>query len=111
LLKGNCTDDVFFGECQGAHLTWTKDTPCADVECDARPGACCDHDTFGGCAITTHNECNCEKCKWTKLATCADVECPHNPIPTVSQWGLVVLTLLLLTGAKVYFGRRRADAT
>ncbi len=27
-------------------------------------------------------------------------------IPTVSQWGLVVLTLLLLTGAKVRFGRR-----
>jgi hypothetical protein len=25
-------------------------------------------------------------------------------IPTVSQWGLVVLTLLLLTGAKIRFG-------
>ena len=31
-----------------------------------------------------------------------------DPIPTVSEWGLVVLTLLLLTGAKIYFGRRRA---
>ena len=28
------------------------------------------------------------------------------PIPTVSAWGLVTLTLLLLTVAKVYFGRR-----
>jgi len=28
-------------------------------------------------------------------------------IPTVSQWGLVVLTLLLLIGAKIYFARRR----
>lgn len=28
-------------------------------------------------------------------------------IPTVSQWGLVVMTLLLLVGAKVYFGRRK----
>jgi len=27
-------------------------------------------------------------------------------IPTVSDWGLVVLTLLLLIGAKIYFGRR-----
>lgn len=27
-------------------------------------------------------------------------------IPTVSEWGLVVMTLLLLTGAKIYFGRR-----
>ena len=28
-------------------------------------------------------------------------------IPTVSTWGLVVLALLLLTVAKIYFGRRR----
>jgi hypothetical protein len=28
-------------------------------------------------------------------------------IPAVSTWGLVVLALLLLTGAKVYFGRRQ----
>ena len=26
-------------------------------------------------------------------------------IPTVSEWGLVVLTLLLLAGAKIYFAR------
>jgi hypothetical protein len=30
---------------------------------------------------------------------------PDQPIPTVSEWGLVVLTLLLLVCAKVYFGR------
>jgi hypothetical protein len=28
----------------------------------------------------------------------------------MSQWGLVVLTLLLLTGAKVFFGRRQVTA-
>ena len=27
-------------------------------------------------------------------------------IPTVSEWGLVIMALLLLSGAKVYFGRR-----
>ncbi|MFH1110806.1 MAG: sialidase family protein [Planctomycetota bacterium] len=110
LLKGDCSDDVFFWECHGAQRTWTKNTPCADVECDAPPGACCDRDTFGDCTITAYSECDCEKCEWTKLAACADVECLHNPIPAVSQWGLVILTLLLLTGAKVYFGRRQADA-
>jgi hypothetical protein len=31
-------------------------------------------------------------------------------IPTVSEWGLVILTLLLLTAWKVYFGRRQAIA-
>ncbi|MHC4696640.1 MAG: IPTL-CTERM sorting domain-containing protein [Planctomycetota bacterium] len=28
-------------------------------------------------------------------------------IPTLSEWGLVVMTLLLLTAGKLYFGRRR----
>ena len=29
-------------------------------------------------------------------------------IPAVSEWGLVVMTLLLLTGIKIKFGRRRS---
>jgi hypothetical protein len=33
-----------------------------------------------------------------------------DAIPTVNQWGLIVLGLLLLAGAKVYFGRRTAVA-
>ena len=32
----------------------------------------------------------------------------QGAIPTVSEWGLVILALLLLVGAKVYFGRRAA---
>lgn len=32
---------------------------------------------------------------------------PPSAVPTVSAWGLVVLTLLLLTGTKVYFARRQ----
>lgn len=31
---------------------------------------------------------------------------PPKAIPTVSAWGLVVVTLLLLTAGKIYFGRR-----
>jgi hypothetical protein len=37
-------------------------------------------------------------------------DCFDTIIPTVSEWGLVVLTLLLLTGAKIYFSRRQAIA-
>ncbi len=33
--------------------------------------------------------------------------CSEDAIPTVSAWGLVVMALLLLAGAKVYFARRR----
>ena len=31
---------------------------------------------------------------------------PKKEIPTLSQWGLVVMTLLLLVGGKIYFNRR-----
>lgn len=39
-----------------------------------------------------------------------DDACEEYPgaIPTVSAWGLLVLTLLLLVAAKVYFNRRAA---
>ncbi len=35
-------------------------------------------------------------------------EIQETVIPTVSEWGIAVLCLLLLVGAKVYFGRVRA---
>ena len=34
-----------------------------------------------------------------------------NPIPTVSQWGVIILGLLLLTTGTVFLLRRRAPAT
>lgn len=37
----------------------------------------------------------------------ADCTCPKPPIPTVSEWGVVVLSLLMLTGIAIKFGRRR----
>jgi hypothetical protein len=37
-------------------------------------------------------------------------ECPQPAVPTVSQWGLVILALLLLTAGKLYFGRRSEAA-
>ncbi len=36
---------------------------------------------------------------------------PPEGIPAVSQWGLLILVLLLMTGGKVYFGGRRAAQT
>ncbi len=76
-----------------------------------RKGACCDNDPFGPCVDdVTEAECDCEKCKWFEKQRCDEVVCMHGAIPTVSEWGLVVLTLLLLTGAKVYFGRRQSEA-
>lgn len=122
LITGDCVDGAIRADCPDGvpgtldQHSWTKGATCADVEaaggCNAEIGACCDGDTFGACVDTSYANCQCEKCVWSKLATCAtlDPPCTHEAIPTVSEWGLVVLTLLLLTGAKVYFGRRQAIA-
>ena len=52
-------------------------------------------------------DCNCEKCEWTKDASCGEVLCDPKflAIPTVSHWGLLILSLLLLSWAKICFGR------
>jgi len=104
-LEGTCADDMYFGECQGAQRVWTQGAVCIEVSCEAGLGACCDQEPFGTCTETTSAQCDCEKCVWHKLLTCSQIECPHGSIPTVSQWGLAVLALLLLIGAKVHFGR------
>lgn len=41
---------------------------------------------------------------------CDDVDCDNLIIPTVSEWGLVILTLLLLVAARLAFGDRRRTA-
>lgn len=114
-VKGTCQDNVLSADCQGNQQEWTKATTCAAIEatggCDAHLGACCDEDTFGGCEQTTQNACEAlKKGVFYKQQNCSAITCVHKAIPTVSEWGIAVLTLLLLIGAKVYFGRRQASA-
>jgi hypothetical protein len=113
---GTCMNNVLQGACTCPQCTWTKGASCNEVPCIPAQGACCDHgtedSTVSMCTHTILADCNCEKCEWTKGATCEQVICDPNfvPIPTVSEWGLVILALLLLTGGKLYFGRREAPA-
>ena len=74
-------------------------------------GACCDHDPFGVCTDgVTRAACDCPTCAWVKLGSRSELDCLHTPIPTVGEWGLVVLALLLLAGAKLAFRRPGAPA-
>ena len=105
---GVCADDIPITQCTGPRQTWTVNTPCADLDpaCVVPVGACCDHDPFGGCTEgVTRSACSCPRCEWTEDATCDVVACSRESIPTVSGWALAVLSLLLLTGAKLRFGR------
>jgi len=114
---GVCTDAVVQGECVGDQRIWNEDMLCDDLDplCTEHTGACCDSDAFGGCTDDTiSSQCVCPTCEWSKGSDCTELECNVTPIPTVGEWGLVVLTLLLLTVAKVAFRagtRSRAHAS
>jgi len=72
-------------------------------------GACCDGDPFAPCTEDTiPSQCECASCTWRPFRTCAEIECAPISIPTTSGWGVAILTLLLIIGAKIAFGRRAA---
>lgn len=105
-LNGVCTDDVPGSACVGTQMAWSKGAACADTTCDAAVGACCDHDPFGVCVdAVTLAACSCSNCEWVQDGSCESLDCAHASIPTVSEWGLVVLAILLLIGAKIGFRR------
>ncbi|MFH1110901.1 MAG: hypothetical protein V1790_17135 [Planctomycetota bacterium] len=109
LVAGVCADDVLESACMASQESWTKGATCADIVCEAVTGACCNHDPFGGCTDgVTSAGCDCAECEWTKLGQCADIECARSAIPTVGGWGLAILLLILLVGAKIRFGRALA---
>jgi hypothetical protein len=99
------TCDVATGCVEGTPLSCNNGQFCDGVEtCDAvagcRPGTAPNCDDGVDCTADSCDEEN-------DVCVNDDADCS---IPTVSEWGLVVLTLMLLIGAKVYFGRRQAIA-
>lgn len=109
-----CRDQVPNSECiidDIEFVSWTKGVSCDDLNppCEPVVGACCDSDPFGGCAASTVSQCTCASCTFYPGLTCEGITCTQNSIPAVSDWGLVVLTLLMLTAAKVRFDRRHIE--
>jgi hypothetical protein len=66
--------------------TWVVDITCGDGLCD------------GG-----EDSSSCPQ-------DCGSPPPPPGGIPTVSEWGIAIMGLLLLVGGKIYFARRRATA-
>jgi hypothetical protein len=103
-LLGTCQARLAQIACQGSHFVWSAGLSCENVDCGPVLGACCDHDPFEPCRVTIRSACQCAHCTWHKLQSCTDLDCPAGAIPTASSWGLTVLSLSLMTGAKVIFG-------
>jgi hypothetical protein len=103
---GTCEDPVLQADCTASHSVWTSNVSCDEVECTAETGACCTRDPFESCSdAVTLAACQCAACTWHKLEACDEIECVPASIPAASAWGLAALTLLLMIGAKVAFGR------
>ena len=108
--SGDCTDDVTKADCSGPGDTFFPEQTCAQVEpCPVVLGACCEE---GHCTDDVPQSA-CDSEKWWKDTPCSDPEVMEvcaAQIPTVSEWGLIVITLLGLTAGTVIFGRRRRPA-
>lgn len=120
-ISGVCLQRVPPNQCVGQQVELAPGVQCQDLDpaCAPSRGACCDAGAglpgSATCEQSTFAECGCETCTWFKDESCASVIeqslCRVEAVPAVSEWGLVVLTLLLLTAAKVYFGVGRDPRT
>jgi len=117
-FTGTCANGFLRSDClaQGANRLWSQDQLCVDVACDPIPGACCNHinpDPLLRTGVCTNGvimaDCQGQNLTWTKGVTCSQVACvaDFQAIPTVSEWGLVVLALMLVILVKLVFGSRR----
>ncbi|NOS99809.1 MAG: hypothetical protein HOP29_04190 [Phycisphaerales bacterium] len=103
-----CSNE-FPGDCQGADQVYTEGVLCNDLsDLCSDAGACCDTLT-GDCSASFASLCSGIFEEFTAGALCADVTCVGgDDVPTVSQWGMIALTVILLSGLTIKFGRRRA---
>ena len=104
---GICEDNVLPGDCMADQDDWYKATPCSAVTCLQHTGACCDRATGICTKDVLPQNCQGGKRDWHKGMPCSAVDCYPEKVPTLSTWGAIIMTLLLLAGV-IYSGRRAA---
>lgn len=97
------TGQTFGGECidgQYCNEPCPAENSCIDKS-DCAPGQTCEPDCLP-------SQCWCDQAtgEWACTDDCAGL-CVGEPIPTVSEWGVIVITLLFLTAGSLLFMRRR----
>ena len=104
LPDGECTDVLSAFDCSEVGGDYQEDgSACATTECPVQ-GVCCIGN--GVCVIGTEDDCLAFGGAYSgDGTTCLDAPC-GAAIPTVSEWGMIVMAVLVLTAATVLFGRR-----
>ncbi|MBI1827805.1 MAG: FG-GAP repeat protein [Planctomycetes bacterium] len=106
-----CLDDIIQSECAGENQAWHALQHCADDPCYVAPttGACCSHSDFSHSCRENALEGDCSGAgnAWYPNTSCSEINCTQFvPIPTLSEWGMVELSLVLLIMAKWIFQAR-----
>lgn len=116
-----CTNDScdVAGQCVNTPVVCNDNVACTSDACVS--GACqytpndaaCD-DGFFCTGVETCSAAGCvsgtSPCTGTETCNEDSDTCETGAIPTVSAWGLAVLALILMVGAKLGFGRKEATA-
>ena len=100
VFDGACSRMVLFGGSPGGSPRFDDTWLYPADTC----GACCRPDS---CIETTELGCETFGAYRGDGTTCEEEECPG--IPTVSEWGLIVMTLLVLTAGTLVYMQRQPD--
>jgi len=105
----NCCLAVCFQDSFCCNFEW--DNACvaqAEVICVQPTGACCNRNAFQCTEGALQADCQGPGMEWHEGISCNQVSPPCAPaVPAVSEWGIVVLLLIGLTGATILFGNQR----
>lgn len=112
LPSGQCVNEILPATCAaqgGTHAgggtvcLGDSDGDGIDDRCDQCPGV---NDAVFGVRVCCGSGATCNANSDCPLGQSCQAACSCTTIPTVSQWGLLVLALLLMVVAKVSFNRR-----
>jgi hypothetical protein len=135
-VDGTCTDAQTQTDCEAKNGVYGGDSSdCAGTAC-APAGACCDGET---CTELTKASCDKVSGRWNPALTCDDstcdptpgacvvdgkcenlprIDCPGQwregrcpaPVPTITEYGLVLFTIMLIGSATTAIGRRKRSS-
>lgn len=110
LPDGSCQDDLTNTACSGLDGDYQGDTSsCASAQCPVK-GACCERSTSDCLIPVAKDVClGLGGVYHGDFSTVCPLSAMGDCIPTLTEWGVAVMTLLVLTAATIVLLRRRSS--